>query len=121
VRGIDLIVAIAVLAEIGGRSRFQSPRKLVEYLGPWPPKAPGDTININPEASQRQASLKRGSRPSTPRSRSPPVSLGSYPPTAKAIGPGPFRIKLKNPVKSGLAAHDDYGARAVLIFTDLDL
>jgi transposase len=33
VRGIDLIAAVGVLAEIGDLSRFQNPRELMGYLG----------------------------------------------------------------------------------------
>ena len=32
-RGIDLIAAVAILAEIGDLSRFQNPRELMGYLG----------------------------------------------------------------------------------------
>ena len=32
-RGIDLIAAVGVLAEIGDLSRFQNPRELMGYLG----------------------------------------------------------------------------------------
>ena len=32
-RGIDLIAAVGVLAEIGDLSRFQTPRELMGYLG----------------------------------------------------------------------------------------
>jgi transposase len=32
-RGIDLVVAVTVLAEIGDLSRFQTPRELMGYLG----------------------------------------------------------------------------------------
>src|SRR5438445_947497 len=37
VRGIDLIAAVGVLAEIGDLSRFQNPRELMGYLGLVPP------------------------------------------------------------------------------------
>jgi transposase len=33
VRGIDLIGAVAVLAEVGDLSRFRNPRELMAYLG----------------------------------------------------------------------------------------
>src|SRR6516225_3617765 len=44
-RGIDLIAAVAVLAEIGDLSRFQNPRELMGYLGLVPSEsATGDRI-----------------------------------------------------------------------------
>jgi len=44
-RGIDLIAAVGVLAEIGDISRFQNPRELMGYLGivPWEDST-GDTV-----------------------------------------------------------------------------
>ena len=45
-RGIDLIAAVTVLAEIGDLSRFQSPRELMGYLGLVPcESSTGDTVN----------------------------------------------------------------------------
>jgi hypothetical protein len=45
-RGIDLITAVTVLAEIGDLSRFQNPRELMGYLGLVPSESStGDTIN----------------------------------------------------------------------------
>ena len=44
-RGIDLIAAVAVLAEIGDLSRFQNPRELMGYLGLVPSESStGDTV-----------------------------------------------------------------------------
>jgi len=45
VRGIDLIAAVGVLAEIGDLSRFQNPRQLMGYLGLVPSKSStGDKV-----------------------------------------------------------------------------
>jgi len=45
-RGIDLIAAVGVLAEIGDLSRFQNPRELMGYLGLVPSESStGDKIN----------------------------------------------------------------------------
>jgi transposase len=45
-RGIDLIAAVGVLAEIGDLSRFQNPRELMGYLGLVPSEnSTGDRIN----------------------------------------------------------------------------
>ena len=49
VRGIDLIAAVGVLAEIGDLSRFQHPRELMGYLG------------LVPSESSTGDKLKRGS------------------------------------------------------------
>ena len=44
-RGIDLIAAVAVLAELGDLSRFQNPRGLMGYLGLVPSEnSTGDTV-----------------------------------------------------------------------------
>jgi transposase len=44
-RGIDLVSAVTVLAEIGDLSRFQSPRQLMGYLGLVPSeRSTGDSI-----------------------------------------------------------------------------
>jgi transposase len=44
-RGIDLIAAVAILAEIGDLSRFQNPRELMAYLGLVPSESStGDTV-----------------------------------------------------------------------------
>jgi transposase len=44
-RGIDLIAAVAVLAEIGDLSRFRNPRELMGYLGLVPSESStGDTV-----------------------------------------------------------------------------
>ena len=44
-RGIDLIAAVAVLAEIGDLSRFQNPRELMGYLGLVPSESStGDKV-----------------------------------------------------------------------------
>ena len=42
-RGIDLVAAVTVLAEIGDLSRFQNPRELMGYLGLVPSKARQET------------------------------------------------------------------------------
>src|SRR5215468_11148190 len=45
VRGIDLIAAVAVLAELGDLSRFRNPRELMGYLGLVPSESStGDTV-----------------------------------------------------------------------------
>jgi transposase len=45
VRGIDLIAAVGVLAEIGDLSRFQKPRELMGYLGLVPSEnSTGDKV-----------------------------------------------------------------------------
>jgi transposase len=45
-RGIDLVAAVTVLAEIGDLSRFQTPRELMAYLGLVPSESStGDTVN----------------------------------------------------------------------------
>src|SRR6516225_3773897 len=44
-RGIDLVAAVTVLAEIGDLSRFQSPRELMGYLGLVPSESStGDKV-----------------------------------------------------------------------------
>ena len=46
IRGIDLVAAVTVLAEIGDLSRFQSPRELMGYLGLVPcESSTGDAVN----------------------------------------------------------------------------
>src|SRR5437660_2766251 len=45
-RGIDLVAAVTVLAEIGDLSRFQNPCELMGYLGLVPSESStGDTVN----------------------------------------------------------------------------
>ena len=45
-RGLDLVAAVTVLAEIGDMSRFQTPRELMGYLGLVPSEnSTGDTVN----------------------------------------------------------------------------
>ena len=45
-RGIDLVAAVTVLAEIGDLSRFQNPCELMGYLGLVPcESSTGDTVN----------------------------------------------------------------------------
>ena len=53
-RGIDLVAAVTVLAEIGDLSRFENPRELMGYLGLYPPKARQETRS-NAVASPRLA------------------------------------------------------------------
>jgi transposase len=44
-RGINLIAAVAILAEIGDLSRFQNPRELMGYLGLVPSESStGDKV-----------------------------------------------------------------------------
>ena len=44
-RGVDLVAAVTVLAEIGDLSRFQNPRELMAYLGLVPSESStGDTV-----------------------------------------------------------------------------
>ena len=48
-RGIDLIAATTLLAEIGDLSRFQTPRELMAYLGLVPSEdSTGDTVKRGP-------------------------------------------------------------------------
>jgi transposase len=57
-RGIDLIAATTLLAEIGDLSRFQTPRGLMDYLGLVPSEAStGDKIKRGPitKAGNRRA------------------------------------------------------------------
>jgi transposase len=57
-RGIDLIAAATLLAEIGDLSRFQTPRQLMAYLGLVPSEdSTGDTIKRGPitKAGNRRA------------------------------------------------------------------
>lgn len=57
-RGIDLISATVLLAEIGDLSRFQTPRELMAYLGLVPSEAStGETIRRGPitKAGNRRA------------------------------------------------------------------
>jgi transposase len=44
-RGVDLIVAVTFVSEIGDLNRFESPRQLMAYLGLVPSeRSTGDTI-----------------------------------------------------------------------------
>jgi transposase len=57
-RGIDLVSATTLLAEIGDLSRFQTPRELMAYLGLVPSEAStGDTVRRGPitKAGNRRA------------------------------------------------------------------
>jgi transposase len=57
-RGIDLISAATLLAEIGDLSRFQTPRQLMAYLGLVPSEhSTGDTVKRGPitKAGNRRA------------------------------------------------------------------
>jgi transposase len=57
-RGIDLVAATMLLAEIGDLSRFQNPRELMAYLGLVPSEAStGDTVRRGPitKAGNRRA------------------------------------------------------------------
>jgi transposase len=57
-RGIDLVSATMLLAEIGDLSRFQTPRELMAYLGLVPSEAStGDTVRRGPitKAGNRRA------------------------------------------------------------------
>jgi transposase len=57
-RGIDLIAAATLLAEIGDLSRFQTPQQLMAYLGLVPSEdSTGDTIKRGPitKAGNRRA------------------------------------------------------------------
>jgi transposase len=57
-RGLDMISATALLAEIGDLSRFQAPRELMGYLGLVPSEqSTGDTIKRGPitKAGNRRA------------------------------------------------------------------
>jgi transposase len=57
-RGIDLVAATTLLAEIGDLSRFQTPRELMAYLGLVPSEdSTGDTVKRGPitKAGNRRA------------------------------------------------------------------
>jgi transposase len=57
-RGMDLIAAVTLVAEIGDLSRFQTPRQLMAYLGLVPSEeSTGDTIKRGPitKAGNRRA------------------------------------------------------------------
>jgi transposase len=57
-RGIDLVSAATLLAEIGDLSRFQTPRELMAYLGLVPSEdSTGDTVRRGPitKAGNRRA------------------------------------------------------------------
>jgi len=57
-RGIDLVSAVAFLAEIGDLSRFRTPRELMAYLGLVPSEhSTGDTVKRGPitKAGNRRA------------------------------------------------------------------
>jgi transposase len=57
-RGIDLVAATTLLAEIGDLSRFQTPRELMAYLGLVPSEhSTGDTVRRGPitKAGNRRA------------------------------------------------------------------
>ena len=57
-RGIDLISATTLLAEIGDLSRFRTPRELMAYLGLVPSEtSTGDTVRRGPitKAGNRRA------------------------------------------------------------------
>jgi Transposase IS116/IS110/IS902 family len=44
-RGVDLIVAVTFVTEVGDVSRFESPRQLMAYLGLVPSeRSTGDTV-----------------------------------------------------------------------------
>ena len=58
-RGIDLVAAVTVLAEIGDLSRFQTPRELMGYLGLVPPNALQETRSTA-AVSPRLAMVGRG-------------------------------------------------------------
>jgi transposase len=57
-RGIDVIAAVVIMAEIGDLSRFASPRELMAYLGLVPSeRSTGDTVRRGPitKAGNRRA------------------------------------------------------------------
>jgi transposase len=64
-RGIDLISAVTVLAEIGDLSRFASPRQLMAYLGLVPSeRSTGESVkrgSITKAGNGRPACARRGS------------------------------------------------------------
>jgi transposase len=65
-RGIDLVAAVTILAEIGDLSRFENPRQLMAYLG------------LVPSERSTGESVKRGSpRPATDAPRLMPCLLGT--------------------------------------------
>lgn len=57
-RGIDLVAAVTVLAEIGDLSRFENPRQLMAYLGLVPSeRSTGESVKRGPitKAGNRRA------------------------------------------------------------------
>ena len=59
-RGIDLVAATTLLAEIGDLSRFQTPRELMAYLGLVPSESStGDTIKRGPITKAGNARARR--------------------------------------------------------------
>jgi hypothetical protein len=59
-RGIDLVAAVTVLAEIGDLSRFQNPRELMGYLGLVPSESStGDTVNRGGITKARNGRARR--------------------------------------------------------------
>src|SRR5712691_3769289 len=59
-RGMDLISAATLLAEIGDLSRFQAPRELMAYLGLVPSEdSTGDTVRRGPITKAGNARARR--------------------------------------------------------------
>ena len=54
-RGIDLVAAVSVLAEIGDLSRFQTPRELMGYLGLVPCESSTGEADVHINATYRPA------------------------------------------------------------------
>ena len=59
-RGIDVVVAVTVLAEIGDLSRFASPRELMGYIGLVPSEdSTGDKVRRGPITKAGNARVRR--------------------------------------------------------------
>ena len=58
-RGVDVVTAIGLVAEIGDLARFEHPRKLMGYLGLYPAKRPAASAS-RAARSQRPATAMRG-------------------------------------------------------------
>jgi transposase len=65
-RGIDLVSAVIILAEIGDLSRFASPRELMGYLGLVPSeRSTGDSVKHGPITKAGNRRAHQGGRPSS--------------------------------------------------------
>jgi transposase len=93
VRGIDLIAAVGVLAEIGDLSRFQNPRELMGYLG------------LEPSESSTGDKVKRGGITKAGNGRARRILVEAawsyrYPPRQAAKGGGRTETRARDCVES---------------------